>query len=107
MEQAALAVFDRVTNPGLLIRRVTITANHITPEAALPERFEQLDLFTEPLLQRTREREAAALRRERQRQTAMLAIKQKYGKNAILRGTNFLEGATARERNEQIGGHRA
>ena len=107
VEEAALSVFDRTADPALLFRRVTITANHIVPERERQEPCEQLDLFTDQELLRRRDREREELRRERQRQTAMLAIKQKYGKNAILRGTNFLPGATARERNRQIGGHRA
>ena len=66
--------------------------------------MEQMDLFADPV---QKESEAAELARERKLQEAMLGIKSKYGKNAILKGTNLLDGATAAERNDKIGGHRA
>ncbi len=70
--------------------------------------FEQLDLFTDyAALQKEQEEKEEALRKERKLQQAMLDIKKKYGKNAILKGTNLVEGATAMERNRQIGGHKA
>jgi DNA polymerase V len=86
-----------------------IAAGHLTEEAAPGEEpMEQLDLFSdfgEAALEK--EREEKRLEREKRRQEAMLKIKNKYGKNAILYGTSFEEGATGRERNQQIGGHRA
>ena len=70
--------------------------------------YEQMDLFTDyEALEKQREKEAADLDREKRWQKAMLDIKKKYGKNAVLRGMSFEEGATARERNGQIGGHKA
>ena len=70
--------------------------------------FEQLDLFTDYAAQQAQqEREKQELEREQKMQTAMLTIKKKFGKNAILRGMNLEEGATAKDRNGQIGGHRA
>ena len=107
VREAALAVFDTAVDPKLLIRRVNITANHTQPErrSALPGDFEQLDLFAIPPAAAQRMEEGR--KRERMRQKTVLSIKEKYGKNAILTGTNFREGATARERNRQIGGHRA
>ncbi len=70
--------------------------------------YEQLDLFTDyEALEREREAEKARLARERKLQEAMLAVKKKYGKNAILKGTNLQKGATTMERNRQIGGHKA
>ena len=70
--------------------------------------YEQLDLFTDYEEQaKKKETEEKQLQREKQMQKAMLEIKKKYGKNAILKGTNFLEGATMRERNGQVGGHKA
>ena len=86
------------------MRRIQISANHVVPENSLPDLPRQLDLFTDPA---ELDREDEMLERERRRQKAVLTIKQRYGKNAILRGMNFKEGATARERNAQVGGHKA
>ena len=70
--------------------------------------FEQLDLFTDyAAVEAKREKENAELEREKRMQKAMLSIKKKFGKNAILKGMNLEEGATAKDRNEQIGGHKA
>lgn len=107
---AATELFDRITDKRLLVRRLTIAAEHVVPEGdAMPEAaYEQLDLFTDyEALEKEKEEENAALEREKRLQQALLDIKKKYGKNAVLRGTNLEEGATARSRNEQIGGHRA
>jgi DNA polymerase V len=105
---AALSVYDRTVDPKLLIRRVNITANRTRPECEKTEsKAEQLTLFAESMREDKRIREEQAEKKERQRQQTVRSIKEKYGKNAILTGTNFREGATARERNRQIGGHRA
>ena len=108
---AAAELFDRIVDENLLIRRLNIVATHVIPEAEAPSKhggFEQLDLFTDyAALERKREQEQAELDRERRMQEAMLAIKKKFGKNAVLRGMNLEEGATARDRNAQIGGHKA
>lgn len=107
---AVMELYDRIVNPDLLIRRVTIAANHLTDEAAVQDtdRFEQLDLFTDyTALEAERKAEAETLAKERKLQEAMLSVKKKYGKNAILKGMNLLEGATTIERNRQIGGHKA
>lgn len=103
--KAAMALFDRIVDPGLLIRRMYISANHVLPETEVIQNapMEQLDLFQDPTAQ---EAEETALERERRMQEAMLAIKRKYGKNAILKGMNLEEGATARERNGMTGGHK-
>ena len=106
---AVTELYDRIADPGLLIRRVTITANHLLDEtqAKEAEHFEQLDLFTDyAALERERKEEEERLSRERRLQEAMLSIKHKYGKNAILKGMNLQEGATTMERNRQIGGHK-
>lgn len=106
----AAELFDRIVNPDLLVRRIYLTAAHVTAEAMVPETgaYEQMDLFTDyEALEKQREKEAADLDREKRWQKAMLDIKKKYGKNAVLRGMSFEEGATARERNGQIGGHKA
>lgn len=110
MLQAVTRLYDRIADPGLLIRRINVTANRIVDEksASSEQLFRQLDLFTDyDDLKHEKEREEEQLEREKRMQKAMLDIKKKYGKNAILKGMNYQEGATARERNEQIGGHKA
>jgi len=107
---AVLDMYDRIVNPDLLVRRVTIVANRLTQEteATGAQDYEQLTLFTDyDALQKEREEEKETLAKERRLQEAMLAVKKRYGKNAILKGMNLQEGATAMERNNQIGGHRA
>ena len=103
--QAAMDIFDRVVDPALLVRRIYVTAGRVQPahEAAQPV-YEQLDLFADEQAQQA---EQARQAREARMQRAMLDIQRKYGKNAILRGMNYQTGATMRERNGQIGGHRA
>ena len=72
------------------------------------QRFEQLRLFTDyEAREQERRMEKERLEREKRLQKAMISIKKKYGKNAILKGTNLQEGSMARERNNQIGGHKA
>jgi len=106
---AVMEVYDRLVDPLLLVRRLNVTACHVLAEAqaADTDAFEQLDLFADPEGQQGREAEDAALAREHRRQQAVLQIKKKYGKNAILKGMNLQEGATAVDRNNQIGGHKA
>lgn len=102
--EAVTELFDQVVNPNLLIRRLNLGANLLVRESEIDRSFEQLDLFADTQKQ---EQEAEALERESRRQKAMLHIRQKYGKNAILRAMSLEQGATAIERNSQIGGHRA
>ena len=108
---AVSELFDRIVDKNLLVRRLNIVANHVLPEADAPKKndgFEQLDLFTDyAALEAKQERERAEFERERKMQQAMLTIKKKFGKNAILKGMNLEEGATAKDRNAQIGGHKA
>lgn len=107
---AVMDLYDQIINPNLLIRRVTITANHLVDEAQAKERvqYEQMDLFTDyAALERKKKKEAEMLSKERKLQEAMLSVKKKFGKNAVLKGMNLQEGATAIERNQQIGGHKA
>ena len=108
---AAAELYDRIADKNLLVRRLNIVANHVLPESAAPKKnegFQQLDLFTDyAALQAEQEQEQAALDREKKMQQAMLTIKKKFGKNAILKGMNLEEGATAKDRNKQIGGHKA
>ena len=108
--KAVEELYDSIVNPDLLVRRLNITAaNVVSEEIAKSKKVpEQLDIFTDyEALNRQREEERKALEKERRMQEAQLKIKQRYGKNAILRGLNFDEGATAIERNKQIGGHKA
>lgn len=108
---AAVDLFDRLIDPTLLIRRLYIVANHIIPEdTALQkkDRFTQLDLFTDYAAEEQKQKaDAADLERERKLQEAMLSIRKKFGKNAVLKAMNLEEGATAKDRNNQIGGHKA
>ena len=89
---AVLELFDRIVDPSLLVRRITITANRVSGEDCT-----QLDLFSTP----------EELEKEKHLRQALLEIRKKYGKNAVLRGTSLQQGATAIERHGQIGGHRA
>ena len=100
---AVLELFDRIVNPQLLVRRVNITANHVTTEAHEQERPQSFDLFSD-MDEQLREMEQE--QRELAVQKAVLKIQHKYGKNAILKCSNLEEDAMTRERNEQIGGHR-
>ena len=104
-----MELFDRIIDPDLLIRRVNVVACNLLPEDQIPEEGSaQLDLFTDyDALEKEKAEQAAAEDRERRLQRATLLIQGKYGKNSLLKGMNFLEGATTRERNAQIGGHRA
>ena len=107
---AVIELYDRIVDRNLLIRRINITANRLVDESSVKkeEVYEQMDLFTDYEEQRKKkEEEEAALDREKRMQEAMLSIKKKFGKNAVLKGMNLQEGAIARDRNEQIGGHKA
>lgn len=108
--KAVTELFDRIVDENLLVRRLNVTANYVVSEGSVPKEpeFQQLDLFTDyEAEQKKQEAEEAALAREKQMQQAMLAIKKKFGKNAILKGINYQEGATGKDRNKQIGGHKA
>ena len=107
----AAELFDRCVNTDLLIRRLNLTTNHVVSEVSVAAKEnipQQLDLFTDyEALEKQQQEEKAKHDKERRMQEAQLKIKQRFGKNAILRGLNFEEGATAKERNNQIGGHKA
>ena len=90
---ATMELFDRIADKKLTVRRITISANRVVKDQGIL----QVDLFTD----------TAKLEREKALQETMLGIKKKFGKNAVLKGTNYLDGATMRERNGQIGGHKA
>lgn len=108
--EGVLALYDRITNPNLLVRRLNITVNHVVREelARNTHRAIEYNLFTDIEKVQTEVREEnETLSRERAMQETLLELKKKYGKNAILKGLNFAESATARDRNAQIGGHKA
>ena len=101
-------LYDRIINPDLLVRRLTLSINHLISEDIVKEnpKAVELDLFTDyDELKRKQEIEEAELSKERRRQEAVLKIKKMFGKNAILKGLNYTDGATQRDRNQQIGGH--
>ena len=103
--EKVMSLYERIINNNLLVRRITITANKVENESEVKGNpYEQIDLFVDyKELENKRKKEQA----EKEIQKAMLDIKCKYGKNAILKGMNFEEGGTTRQRNEQIGGHKA
>ena len=109
--KAAVELFDKHVNADLLIRRLNITVTRLIPEHIAMQQDNgplQLDLFTDyEALAKQKQAEKARTDKERRMQEVQLKIKQRFGKNAILRGLNFEEGATAKDRNNQIGGHKA
>lgn len=110
MTEAVLELYDRIVNPKLMVRRLNLVANHVVSEQLAQQKvtFEQMDLFTDyEAVQKQQEAEQRERNREKKMQQAMLDIKKKFGKNAILKGINMGEGATGQERNKQIGGHKA
>lgn len=107
---AVMELYDKIVNKKLLIRRINIVANKLVDEHSVnnANKYEQLDLFTDyEILKKQREKENAKSEREKRMQNTILDIKKKFGKNAILKGMNLQEGATAKDRNNQIGGHKA
>lgn len=104
--ETSMSLFDRIVDKNLLVRRMYIVANHIITEkdAEKESEYVQLDLFSDTKKQEAEENE---LKKEKDMQRAILKIKSKYGKNSIIKGMNLKEGATALERNRQIGGHKA
>lgn len=94
----------------LTARRLSLTANHVISETDIPSKqvCEQLDLFTDyAAIEKQQQEEKEQLEQEKKIQKTMLSIQKKFGKNAILKGTNLKDGATAKDRNQKIGGHRA
>ncbi|MEG2987717.1 MAG: DNA methylase [Lachnospiraceae bacterium] len=108
--EAVMELFGRIVNPELLVRRVNLVANHVVAETDIPKAddYTQLNLFTDYAEEQEKQKKLdIELEREKKAQKAMLAIKKKYGKNAILKGMNLQDGATTIDRNKQIGGHKA
>ena len=109
--RAVLSVFDRIMHPDFSARYLTVVALHVLTEAEAERKkagsFEQMDLFTDyEAKEREKKRAEAALQKEKAAQKAVLGIRERFGKNAVLRGADLQEGANAEERNSQIGGHR-
>lgn len=108
--KATMELYDRIIDSDLLVRRLNLTTNRVVEEGKAKQQTApvQFDLFTDiDAAERLQAKEDAELTKERKAQEAVLKIKKQFGKNAILKGLNFEEGATAKERNEQIGGHKA
>lgn len=108
--KATLELFDDIVDKNLLVRRVNVVANHIIPEEDVPvvKQTEQLDFFTDyDKKERDRKLKAEKMKKERKIQEATIDLRHKFGKNAVLRGMNLKEGATTKDRNRQIGGHKA
>ncbi len=108
--EAILQLFDRIVNKKLLVRRVNISANHIVDERTISKQsvYDQLSLFTDyDALEKNSKKEAMDLEKEKNLQKAIIDIKKKFGKNSVLKGMNLEEGATTKDRNNQIGGHKA
>ena len=107
--KAVLDVYDRVVHKDLLVRRVNVTACNLVSETEIPEdKPEQLDMFTDyEALEQEKKARQLAEEKERRLQNVTLAIQDKFGKNAMLKGMNLMEGGTTIARNGQIGGHKA
>ena len=107
---ATMKLYDEIINKKLLVRRINISANRLIPESEASENTapEQLDIFTDyEEVERQKEAAEAEFEREKRLQNTIISLKKKFGKNTILKGMNFEEGATAKDRNQQIGGHKA
>jgi len=108
---AVRQLYDQIVNPILLIRRLNLVANHVISEEEAKKKTSipvQLDMFIDyDALEKQKKAEEEEFSKERKMQEALLSIKKRFGKNAILKGLDFEEGATAKERNNQIGGHKA
>lgn len=106
--QKVMELYHKITNPELLVRRMYVTANHVISKSEIKEKIVQYSLFDDiEKLEEERKQEKTSLEKENNLQKAMIDIKDKFGKNAILKGVNFCEGATTIERNGQVGGHKA
>ena len=106
LSEAAIKLYEKITDKRLLIRKIYVTANDVVNELNLKEekKYEQIDMFTNyKELEKKKEKEKS----EKQIQKAILNIKDKYGKNAIIKGMDLQSAGTTIERNSQIGGHKA
>ena len=104
---AVMNVYDKIINKKLLVKRINISANNLIDEINTKPRIEQFNLFTDYELQDKKiKKEIIEQKDELELQKVVLDIKNKYGKNSILKAMNLEEGSTAKERNEQVGGHK-
>ena len=107
---ATMNLYDKIINQNLLVRYINVTANHVIDESKAERKnaVADIDLFTDyDELEKKNRVEEEALAKEHKMQETIIDLKRRFGKNAILKGTNFEDGATAIERNKQIGGHKA
>ena len=104
LTEAAVQLFERIADPSLTVRRLYVVANHVREEAKLAEQPVQLSLFEDPEAQAE---QAARAAKERRQQEAILAIRKRFGKNAVVKAMNLQEAGTAMDRNQQVGGHKA
>ena len=108
MRKAVLRLFDGIADQKLTVRKITISANRVITKDKLEESYKQLDLFSDPEEKAKEENEhKKRSEKDAKAREAVLKIRSKYGKNAVIRGTSMQEGATARDRNRQIGGHKS
>ena len=106
LRDSFIKLFDKISNPLLLIRKLNLSVNKLTNETKIKPLFEQIDLFTNyKELQKKKQLKIIQEQNDKKIIKVMLKLKDKYGKNSILRGMDMLEGATTIERNKQIGGH--
>ena len=103
-----MAIYDKTVNPKLTIRRLNVSVEHLVSSGELPkEEYIQTDLFTDVDAEIAKEKEERLeLEKENDRQKTVQGLKQRFGKNAVFLATSLEEGATGRQRNEQIGGHK-
>jgi DNA polymerase V len=106
---AVIRLYQRIADPSLSIRRITLTAINVVDASKAAEEpvYEQINLFSAPVDQAKEEENKEDLEKENRMQKAIIEIQKKYGKNSVIKGTSLREGATGKERNEQIGGHKA
>lgn len=104
--KSMMELFSRIVNENLLVRKINMSVNHVIPEKDANNKYEQISLF-DIIAPEEKKVDQEQLRKEKDMQKAVLEIKNRFGKNAILKGMSLQEGATAIDRNNQIGGHKA
>jgi DNA polymerase V len=104
--EAVMVLFSRIVNPQFLVRKINLSAHNLQPAGNFIQQQEEIDLFAEEKLQSS-EQATINRKKEEKLQQAVVELQQKYGKNSVLKGMNLEEGATAMDRNRQIGGHKA
>lgn len=106
--ETVIRLFERIVDRDLLVRRMYVVANHAIDENSVKQQSEQLDLFMDfETVAKQKEQEDIELKREKSLQKTVISLQKKFGKNSVLKGMNFKEGATTIERNGKIGGHKA